>query len=55
MAHYAYERVSAGFPMPGVFEISTDLSIGRAIEDLVLISVASELGEWEGQVRFLPL
>ena len=55
MARYAYERVRADLPMPGVFEAPSELSIGRAVEDLVLISLASEPDEWEGQVRFLPL
>lgn len=55
MAHYAYERVTGGLPMPGVFEVQPEMAIGRAVEDLVLISQASEAGEWGGQVRFLPL
>jgi len=41
--------------MPGVFEVSADLPVGVAIEELVLIARASEPGEWELQVRFLPL
>lgn len=55
MARYAYDRVKAGQPMPGLFEIHPDLAIGQAIEDLVLLATASRVGEWEGQVRFLPL
>jgi hypothetical protein len=41
--------------MPGVFEVATDLSIARAIDDLILIVECSLEGEWEGQVRYLPL
>ena len=52
---YAYERVAAGLRMPGVFEGPTALSISRAIEDLLLIIECSLEGEWEGQVRYLPL
>jgi hypothetical protein len=55
MANYAYERVKCWQPMPGLFEIHPDLPVGQAIEDLVLLAVASLPGEWEGQVRFLPL
>ncbi|MFW6012442.1 MAG: DUF5615 family PIN-like protein [bacterium] len=55
MGHHAYNRVVDHRPMPGVFEVSADLPVGVAIEELVLIARASELGEWEGQVRFLPL
>ena len=55
MTQYAYERVQAGQPMPGVFEVSRDLPIGRAIEDILLLAECSLDGEWEGQVRYLPL
>jgi hypothetical protein len=55
MTHYAYERVRAGLPMPGVFEISRGVSVGQAIEDVLLIAECSLEDEWEGQVRYLPL
>ena len=55
MAGYAYERVVAGQPMPGVFEVDQDMPIGNAVEELELIVRASLPDEWEGQVRFLPL
>lgn len=55
MAHYAYERVKSWQPMPGLFEVHSDLPVGQAIEDLVLLAEASLPREWEGQVRFLPL
>jgi hypothetical protein len=41
--------------MPGLFEVHSDLPVGQAIEDLVLLAEASLPGEWEGQVRFLLL
>ena len=52
---HAYERVRAGKPMPGVFEVSREVPIGQAIEDIVLLAECSLEGEWEGQVRYLPL
>lgn len=52
---YAYERVAAGQPMPGVFEVSRAVAVGVAIEDIVLIIDYSLEDEWEGQVRYLPL
>jgi Domain of unknown function (DUF5615) len=52
---HAYERVSAGKPMPGVFEVSRNIPLGAAIEDILLIAEYSLDGEWEGQVRYLPL
>ena len=55
MTRYAYERVRAGQPMPGVFEVSRAVPIGLAIEDILLLAECSLEGEWEGQVRYLPL
>lgn len=55
MTRHAYERTAAGKPMPGVFEGGRALAIRDAIEDLVLIGTRSLEGEWEGQVRYLPL
>lgn len=55
MSRYAYDRVEAGLPMPGVFEIPTSLPLALGIEELVLIAEVSLDGEWEGQVRYLPL
>jgi hypothetical protein len=52
---YAYERVRAGQPMPGVFEVGRNVPIGRAIEDILLLAEYSFDNEWEGQVRYLPL
>ena len=55
ITHYAYERVRAGLPMPGVFEVSRAVPISVAIDDLVLLAECSLDGEWDGQVRYLPL
>lgn len=55
LTRYAYERVEAGKPMPGIFEVSRKVPIGVAIEDILLIAECSLEGEWEGQVRYLPL
>ena len=52
---HAYDRIRAVRPMPGVFEVSPNVSISRAIDDLLLIVECSVEGEWEGQVRYLPL
>jgi len=54
ITRYAYERVQAGQPMPGVFEVRRAVSIGRAIEDILSLVECSLDGEWEGQVRYLP-
>jgi hypothetical protein len=55
ITHYAYERVNAGQPMPGVFEVSRAVPVGTAIDDLLLLAQCSLDDEWEGQVRYLPL
>lgn len=55
MTNFAYERVQAGLSMPGVFEVSRGVPVGLAIEEILLLSECSLEGEWEGQVRFLPL
>jgi uncharacterized protein DUF5615 len=52
---HAYERVRAGRRMPGIFEVSRSAPIGRTIEDILLLAECSLDGEWEGQVRYLPL
>ena len=55
ITHFAYERIAREEPMPGVFEIPSRLSVRDAIEDLTLVVQCSLDGEWEGQVRYLPL
>ncbi len=55
ITRYAYECVQAGQPMPGVFEVSRAVPVGRAIEDVLLLAECSLEDEWEGQVRYLPL
>jgi hypothetical protein len=55
ITRYAYERVKRDQPMPGVFEVNRSVSIGRAIDDILLLVECSLDDEWEGQVRYLPL
>ncbi len=55
MTGFTYERIQAGLSMPGVFEVSRRVPVGLAIEEILLIAECSLAGEWEGQVRFLPL
>lgn len=53
ITRYAYQRVREDKSMPGVFAVGRNVSIGRAIEDILLLSKYSFEGEWEGQVRYL--
>ena len=52
---FAYERVRAGQPMPGVLEVGRSVAVRSAIDDIVLLASCSEDGEWEGKVQYLPL
>ena len=55
MTRHAYDRVVGGKAMPGVFEVNRRVPIGVAIEEILILVECSLLGEWEGQVRYLPL
>jgi hypothetical protein len=55
MKKHAFARISAGLPMPGVFEIAQVLPIGVAIDEILIVVECSLEDEWEAQVRFLPL
>ena len=55
MGRFAKVRLLAGKPMPGVFEISQNLPIGRAIEEIVIIAECSRADEWNGLIKYLPL
>ncbi len=55
MTRYAYDRVRTAKPMPGVFEVSRQVPLRTAIDEIILLAECSEEGEWEGQVRYLPL
>jgi predicted nuclease of predicted toxin-antitoxin system len=55
MRTFAKVRLLAGKPMPGVFEISQNLPIGRAIEEIVTVAECSLPDEWNGLIQYLPL
>jgi predicted nuclease of predicted toxin-antitoxin system len=50
---FAYDRVRAGEPMPGVFVLDDRAAVGPVIEDLLLFALCSQENEWEGQVLYL--
>lgn len=47
--------VSAGNQSAGVFLIPQSLDIGTAIEELILIWLASEASDWADRLEWLPL
>lgn len=52
---FAYARVVAGQPMPGVFVLNDRISVRQATEELLLVDACSEQAEWAGLVVYLPL
>lgn len=52
---FAYQRVLEGMPMPGVIEVDRSVPMSVAIEDILLLAVSSDSGDWEGQIIYLPL
>jgi predicted nuclease of predicted toxin-antitoxin system len=55
MPDYAYERLRASLPMIGVLVIRQSTAISVAIEAIALITVASDVDEWNEKVTYLPL
>jgi hypothetical protein len=55
MQAQAYARLDQGLRMPGLFFVNQSLPVGQAIEAIVLLIECSLEGEWEDQVRYLPL
>ena len=55
MPDHAFERIDAGENMPGVFAIRDRLSVGQAIDEILLTVECSEPWEWNDRVVRLPL
>ena len=53
MPDYAYQRLQAGLPMPGMVVVPDVMPIGQAIERLALLIGGSFDDEWAGLVRHL--
>jgi hypothetical protein len=51
----AYQRISDGKAMPGVFIVPDRMPIGQAIDEILFLSSDVEASEWKDQVLFLPL
>lgn len=41
--------------MPGVIEVDHFVPMNVAIDDILLLALSSDSGEWEGQIIYLPL
>lgn len=55
MTAAAIRRTQRGESTLGVIVVPQVLSIGRAIDDLIVLAAASEPDEWQDQILFLPL
>lgn len=55
MPNFAYDRVRAGEPLPGVFLVSDLMPIGQAIDELLLALECLAPEECKDQVTFFPL
>jgi predicted nuclease of predicted toxin-antitoxin system len=55
MVGFAYARIAAGDPMPGVIAIPQRIAARIAIDELLLIWSASEAEEWRDLVAYIPL
>lgn len=55
MIDFAYQRLIAGQPMAGLFAVSSTMSIGRVIEELIVILNCSTASDWKDKVTHLPL
>jgi hypothetical protein len=55
MPGFAYERVNNSKPMPGVVIVSDHLSIGDAIQEILILVNCSTHKDWENQVIYIPL
>ncbi|MCA0323777.1 MAG: DUF5615 family PIN-like protein [Actinobacteria bacterium] len=55
MPDFAYSRVAAGEPMPGVIVIPISIPMARMIDDIALIAEVTEASEWANRVGYLPL
>jgi predicted nuclease of predicted toxin-antitoxin system len=51
---FAYGRIRAGKPMPGVFVINDKVPVRDAIDAIRLADGASQPDDWRDRVEFLP-
>jgi len=55
MPDFAYERLSQGQQMSGLFVINDRMPVRQVIDELLLLLDCTEQDEWKGIVLYLPL
>lgn len=52
---FAKQRIEAGLPMSGVFAVHHDAQLAPVIDDVLLLAVAGNPGEYDNLIEYLPL
>lgn len=52
---YAFERVRANKPMPGIIAVHAAAPIGAVIDDILLVIGAAQPADFHNQVLYVPL
>jgi predicted nuclease of predicted toxin-antitoxin system len=52
---FAYSRLAAGQPMPGVFLVRDDMAVGQAIDEILLAVQCLSADECKDIVKYFPL
>jgi predicted nuclease of predicted toxin-antitoxin system len=52
---FAYDRIAASLPMPGVIEVTRRLSLRLIVEQIQMIEACSTPDEWRDRVVYLPI
>ena len=55
ITRFAYDRLAAGLPMPGVIEILATAPVGQCVQELLLVVQCCEASDLDGQILYLPL
>ena len=55
MTQFAYERIRSGQKTTGIIEVPQTMSVGQAIEDLLLMTLVCVPEELENRIEYLPL
>jgi predicted nuclease of predicted toxin-antitoxin system len=53
MTAAAYARMKAGEPMAGLIVVDDRMTIGRAIDEILIADGCSEMDEWADRVEFI--
>jgi hypothetical protein len=55
MLPFLRARLQAGLHHAGVMILRKHITIGQAIDEILLVALCSEPDEWKDRVEFLPL